>query len=224
MRAMTPPREFSPIEAIRFYFITDDKAPRFSPVEQVRAAIQGGATLIQYRNKTFSEAFLPEVIQIRELCREKGVPLVINDNIGLAERVMADGVHLGQSDDSPVLARERLGESAIVGTSVSDLAELATTDLAPCDYMGTGPVFATGTKADAKAVKGLAGFQEIANRAPAPVVAIGGITPDNAQSCFEHGAAGVAVISCISRADNPSEAARTMGKVCRDWFRSDSRA
>jgi thiamine-phosphate pyrophosphorylase len=203
---------------LRFYFITDDQAPEISPLGQVRAAIQGGATLIQYRNKSYTEPFLPEVIQIRDLCREKGIPLVINDHIDLAEAIGADGVHLGQSDASPALARQRLGPEAIVGTSVSDLTELAATDLGPCDYIGTGPVFATGTKADAKAVKGLAGFQEIVRQAPVPVVAIGGITAENARACFEHGAAGVAVISDISRAKNPTENARKLGDVCRGWF------
>ncbi|MFW5854442.1 MAG: thiamine phosphate synthase [Thermodesulfobacteriota bacterium] len=211
------------IEVLRFYFITDDNAPAFSPIDQVRAAIQGGATLIQYRNKFYSEAFLPEVIQIRDLCRQKGIPLVINDHIDLAEAIGADGVHLGQSDASPALARQRLEPEAIVGTSVSDLTELAATDLGPCDYIGTGPVFATGTKPDAKAVKGPAGFQEIADKAPVPVVAIGGITAENARACFEHGAAGVAVISYISRAKNPIENARKLGDVCRGGFGSEPR-
>jgi thiamine-phosphate pyrophosphorylase len=211
------------IEKLRFYFITDDGAPRFSPLEQVRAALEGGATLIQYRNKSYSGIFLPEVIQIRELCRKNGVPLVINDNIDLAEHVGADGVHLGQSDASPRLARKRLGPAAIVGASVSDLEELAAADLDPCDYIGTGPVFATATKPDAKAVKGPSGFQDIVDRAPVPVVAIGGITADNARACFEHGAAGVAVISYISRAQNPFANARKLGEVCRDRARPNPR-
>ncbi len=212
------------IEALRFYFITDDNAPEWGPLDQVRSAIEGGATLIQYRNKSYDDSFLGEVIQIRDFCRQKGVGLVINDHIDLAVQVEADGVHLGQSDASPALARQQLGPAAIVGTSVSDLGELAATDLAPCDYMGTGPVFATGTKTDAKAVKGLTGFQEIVKKAPVPVVAIGGITAENARACFEHGAAGVAVISYISRAKNPLENARKLGDVCRDWFRSKSRS
>ena len=207
------------IEALRFYFITDDGAPVHAPIDQVRAAIEGGAGLIQYRNKSYTDTFLQELFHIRDVCREKGVGLVINDNIDLAEQVGADGVHLGQSDDPPALARQRMGPEAIVGVSVSDLAELAVTDLTACDYMGTGPVFATGTKADAKTVKGLDGFQKIVDKAPLPVVAIGGITAENARSCFEYGASGIAVISYISRAKNPVEKARKLGDVCRDWFR-----
>ena len=202
---------------LRFYFITDDGVPDFPPAEQVRIAIQGGATLIQYRNKSFSPdrpEDLQEVVLIRELCRNAGIPLIINDNIPLAIQVMADGVHLGQEDASPAEARKILGKDAIVGATVSNLEELARTDLAPCDYMGTGPVFPTRTKANAKAVKGLAGFRKIAEIAPVPVVAIGGITAETAQSCFEHGASGIAVISYISRAENPAENARKLGKIC----------
>jgi len=211
------------IEVLRFYFITDDNAPESSPVDQVRVAIEGGATLIQYRNKSYDDSFLREVIRIRDFCRQKGVGLVINDHIDLAVQVGADGVHLGQSDDSPALARQQMGPEAIIGASVSDLAELAATDLGPCDYIGAGPVFTTGTKADAKAVKGLAGFQEIVKKASAPVVAIGGITAENARACFEHGAAGIAVISYISRAKNPIENARKLGDVCRGGFGTEPR-
>jgi len=211
------------IEVLRFYFITDDNAPESSPVDQVRVAIEGGATLIQYRNKSYDDSFLREVIRIRDFCRQKGVGLVINDHIDLAVQVGADGVHLGQSDDSPALARQQMGPEAIIGASVSDLAELAATDLGPCDYIGAGPVFTTGTKADAKAVKGLAGFQEIVKKASAPVVAIGGITAENARACFEQGAAGIAVISYISRAKNPIENARKLGDVCRGGFGTEPR-
>ncbi|MGE0084342.1 MAG: thiamine phosphate synthase [Desulfococcaceae bacterium] len=200
---------------LRFYYITDDKVPHFPPAEQVRIAIKGGATLIQYRNKSFSpDRHLEELVVIREMCQNTGIPLIVNDNIALALQIMADGVHLGQDDALPADARKMMGKDAIVGATVSNLEELAKTDLTPCDYMGTGPVFPTTTKANAKAVKGLAGFRKIAEIAPVPVVAIGGITAETALSCFEHGASGIAVISYISRAENPSENARKLGKIC----------
>jgi thiamine-phosphate pyrophosphorylase len=201
-------------DALRFYFITDDSAPDCSPIEQTRIALQAGATMIQYRNKSFSDDFLPEIIHIREICGDRNVPFVVNDDIRLAERVAADGVHLGQDDAAPSTARRILGKGAIVGISVSSLEELRNTDLSPCDYMGTGPVFPTGTKADAKAVKGLSGLKEIVELSPVPVVAIGGITADNAGGCFESGAAGVAVISFISRADDPLASALRLARAC----------
>ncbi|MEZ4527340.1 MAG: thiamine phosphate synthase [Desulfobacterales bacterium] len=200
---------------LRFYYITDDKVPHFPPAEQVRIAIEGGATLIQYRNKSFSpNLHLAEAVLIREICKNAGIPLLVNDNIALALQIMADGVHLGQEDAPPAEARKMMGKDAIVGATVSSLEELARTDLTDCDYMGTGPVFPTRTKADAKAVKGLDGFKRIAETAPVPVVAIGGITAETALSCFEHAASGIAVISYISRAQNPAENARKLGKVC----------
>ncbi|GBC63056.1 thiamine phosphate synthase [Desulfonema ishimotonii] len=125
--------------ALRFYFITDDSAPALSPAEQVRIALEAGATCVQYRNKHYGPDCLAEVVLIRQLCRDRDVPFVVNDNIDLARRVMADGVHLGQDDAPPARARELLGDSAIVGISVSDPDELAKTDLAPCDYMGNSP-------------------------------------------------------------------------------------
>lgn len=201
---------------LRFYYITDDRMPDFPPAEQVRIALQGGASLIQYRNKSFSrDRHLEEAVLIREICKRAGIPLIVNDNISLAMQIMADGVHLGQEDASPAEARKILGKEAIVGATVSNLEELAGTDLSPCDYMGTGPVFPTHTKADAKAVNGLEGFRKIAEIAPVPVVAIGGITAETAQSCFEHGASGIAVISYISRAENPAENARKLGIACK---------
>ena len=202
------------LKALRFYFITDDSSPGCSPMDQARIALQAGATMIQYRNKSYSDVFLPEIILIREICGERNVPFIVNDHTELAQRVSADGVHLGQDDAAPSVARRMLGEEAIIGISVSNRNELRSTDLSPCDYLGTGPVFPTGTKADAKAVKGLAGLKEMVDLSPIPVVAIGGITADNAGACFESGAAGVAVISFISRAHDPLANALRLGRAC----------
>ena len=201
-------------DALRFYFITDDGVDDFPALDQVRVAIEAGATMVQYRNKSFSLDAFEEVEAIGRLCRENQVPFVVNDNLLLARAVGADGVHVGQDDASPRLARRVVGPRAILGVSVSTMAELEQTDLAVCDYIGTGPTFATDTKTDAKAVHGLSGLRDIVNRSPIPAVAIGGIGPANAMDCFAHGAAGVAVISCITRASDPGEAAAAMAAAC----------
>ena len=201
-------------QILRFYFITDDQAPALSALDQVRAALQGGAGCVQYRNKHFTLPDYEEVRRIRNVCRTNGVPLLINDNVLLAGAVGADGVHLGQTDADPREARAILGPAALIGVSVSTPAELQQTDLAPCDYVGSGPVFATGTKADAKPVRGLDGLAEIVRQAPLPVVAIGGITARRAADCLHTGAAGVAVISAVSRAADPLEAATRLGEAC----------
>jgi len=201
-------------EALRYYFITDDGMDGFDALDQVRVAIEAGATMIQYRNKSFSLDAFEEVKAIGRFCRDKRVPFVVNDNVLLARAVEADGVHVGQEDALPRLARRVMGPRAIVGVSISSMAELEQTDLASCDYIGIGPTFPTGTKVDAKAAHGLAGLRDIVNRSPIPAVAIGGIGPANALDCFAHGAAGVAVISCITRSTNPLETAAAMAAAC----------
>jgi thiamine-phosphate pyrophosphorylase len=201
-------------EHLRFYFITDDSFAGFSAPEQVRVALEAGATLIQYRNKSFSLNDFEEVEAICRLCRQYRVPFVVNDDVLLARAAGADGVHVGQGDTPPRLARRIMGPGAIVGVSVSSMEELERTDLAFCDYIGTGPTFSTDTKRDAKAAHGLGGLRDIVNRSPLPAVAIGGIDPTNVLDCFAHGAAGVAVISCITRAGDPRRAAAAMASAC----------
>lgn len=199
---------------LRFYFITDDRAPHLAPVDQVAVALAAGATCVQYRNKNFSLDAYDEVVAVRDLCRRHAVPFLVNDHILLARAVAADGVHVGQEDDGPAAARRILGPGAIVGVSVSTRRELAATDLTGCDYIGSGPVFGTRTKADAKAVRGLDGLARIVAATPLPVVAIGGIGPQNAAACLARGAAGVAVISAVSRAPDPLRAARRLAAAC----------
>ena len=201
-------------EHLRFYFITDDSVDGFSAPDQVRVALEAGATLIQYRNKSFSLKDFEEVEAICRLCRQGRVPFVVNDDVLLARAAGADGVHVGQEDTLPRLARRIMGPEAIVGVSVSSMEELERTDLASCDYIGTGPTFPTDTKRDAKAVHGLSGLRDIVNRSPIPAVAIGGIDPTNTSDCFAHGAAGVAVISCITRVEDPLSAAAAMAEAC----------
>ncbi|WP_319521587.1 thiamine phosphate synthase [uncultured Desulfosarcina sp.] len=201
-------------EHLRFYFITDDSVDGFPAPDQVRVALDAGATLIQYRNKSFSLNDFEEVEAICRLCRQRRVPFVVNDDVLLARAAGADGVHVGQEDTPPRLARRIMGPGAIVGVSVSSMEELERTDLASCDYIGTGPTFPTDTKRDAKAVHGLSGLRDIVNLSPLPAVAIGGIDPTNALDCFAHGAAGVAVISCITRIEDPRSAAAAMASAC----------
>jgi thiamine-phosphate pyrophosphorylase len=199
---------------LRFYFICDDRAPVLTPYEQVRIALEAGASIVQYRRKHFDLKFYDEARAIRRLCRANGVPLVVNDHVLLAKALAADGVHLGQTDTDPDRARHILGSGAVIGASVSNLPELARTDVQACDYIGSGPVFPTATKADAKAVRRLDGLAEMCRKASLPVVAIGGIDHTNAAECFEHGAAGVAMISAISRAADPRDKARLLGAAC----------
>jgi len=200
--------------ALRFYFITDEHTSGFSPKEQVRIAIKAGATMVQYRNKSFSPRFFEEVALIKNICKCNAIPFIINDDILLAKAVMADGVHLGQDDEDPALAKRILGPRAIVGKSVSNLDELNVSDLSVCDYIGTGPVFSTLTKVDAKQAIGLSGLKAVVKASPVPVVAIGGIDPTNAGACFRQGASGVAVISVVTRTEDPLQNALAVASAC----------
>jgi thiamin-phosphate kinase len=201
-------------KTLRFYFITDDGAQDFPPLEQVRIAIQAGATIVQYRNKSFSLRSFDEAAAIRDLCKCNAVPFIVNDNILLAKAVEADGVHLGVDDEDPVLARNILGPQAIVGLSISNPFQLQQSDLSPCDYIGAGPVFDTQTKPDTKKTIGLMGLEAVVKASPLPVVAVGGIDHTSAEACFNRGAAGVAVISAVTRAENPRQHAVQISEVC----------
>ncbi len=198
---------------LRFYFITDHGPGCPDPVRQVKIALEAGATAVQYRNKAFVLGDWDQARAIRKLCKRAGALLLINDHVLLAKALGADGVHLGQGDCPPGLARSILGPEAIVGLSVSNRQELAKSDLAPCDYIGSGPVFATSSKADAKPVRGPQGLARVVAASPLPVVAIGGITAATAGECLRQGAAGVAVISHITRAKSPEARAAALAKA-----------
>ena len=201
-------------QKLRFYFITDDAAPALTALAQARIAIAAGATAVQYRNKSFSLKDFAEALEIRNLCKANQVLFIVNDDILLAKSLCADGVHLGQEDAALHMARQILGPDAIVGASVSTLDEFHRTDLTACDYIGAGPVFPTGTKADAKDVIGVAGLKRIIDQSELPVVAIGGIHAKNIADCFSQGAAGVSMISAISRAHDPVLSAAEIAKAC----------
>ena len=207
-------KNFTLLEALRFYFITDHAAPRYSALEQTKAAVAGGATIVQYRNKTFTPDDFEEVVEICRLCKSNSIPFIVNDDIILAKAVGANGVHVGQTDQAPKIARQILGPDAIIGVSVSTVDEFSKTDLSECDYMGSGPVYATGTKPDAKRVIGLAGLKTICNLSPIPVVAIGGIDPSNAKYCLETGAVGISVITTVSRSEDPFKSAAALANIC----------
>jgi thiamine-monophosphate kinase len=200
--------------ALRFYFITEEDVPGLSPIQQVQIAIRAGATVIQYRNKSFSSRFFEEVAAVRNICKCNAVPFIINDDILLAKAVSADGVHLGQEDEDPAVAKRVLGAMTIIGKSISNMDELHHTDLSACDYIGAGPIFPTRTKKDAKKAIGLSGLKSVVSTSPVPVVAIGGIDQSTASVCIQQGAAGVAVISVITRAKDPFQNALQVAEAC----------
>lgn len=177
---------------------------------QVEKALKGGATMIQLREKELDEAaFLAEAKQIKGLCRYYGVPFIINDSVKIAEAVGADGVHVGQSDMEAGSARAELGRDKILGVSAQSVEQAVLAEKRGADYLGVGAVFPTGTKADAEAVS-LDTLREICSAVSIPVVAIGGISLENAARLRGTGIRGISVVSAIFAASDIEAASRAL--------------
>lgn len=181
-------------------------------VEKVREALEGGATSIQLRAKKVSarEAYLAGK-EMRKLARDYGALFFVDDRIDLALALDADGVQLGPEDIPIEVARE-IAPNLLIGASVYSLEEAIEAERKGADYLGAGAVFPTPTKPEAR-VLGLEGLKEIVKRVKIPVVAIGGITRDNAREVMETGADGIAVISAVMGADDVKKAARELRSI-----------
>lgn len=165
--------------------------------QDVEAAIKGGATFIQLREKTLDEAhFLEEAKEIKELCKKYQVPFVINDNVDIALAMDADGVHVGQSDMEAGAVREKLGPDKIIGVSAQTVEQALLAEQKGADYLGVGAVFPTGSKDDAVEVSHET-LKAICEAVKIPVIAIGGISTGNVMELSGSGICGIAVISAI---------------------------
>lgn len=170
--------------------------------EQVEETLQGGATLIQIREKDLDEqSFREEALELKELCHQYHVPLIINDNVTLAKEIDADGVHIGQNDLELKQARHILGEDKIIGVSAHNFDEAKKAYENGADYLGVGAIFSTTTKKDADNVS-YETLRYICQNIDIPVVAIGGINQDNIIQLAGSGIDGVAVISALFASEN----------------------
>ena len=177
---------------------------------QVEKALKGGATFMQLREKNLDEEhFLQEAVEIKELCKKYHVPFVINDNVDIAVKMDADGVHVGQSDMEAGSVREKLGPDKIVGVSAQTVEQAVLAEKRGADYLGVGAVFSTGTKLDADDVS-YETLKAICEAVSIPVVAIGGITKDNLMELKGSGIDGIAVVSAIFAQANIEEATREL--------------
>ena len=185
-------------KALLLYAVTDRTWLRGQTLKsQVEAALKGGATFIQLPEEELDEeAFLEEALEIGKLCREYGVPFVINDNVDIAEKAGADGVHVGQHDMEAGDVRRRLGPDKIIGVSAQTVEQALRAQEHGADYLGVGAVFPTGSKADATEVEHET-LRRICDAVDIPVIAIGGITRDNVLELRGTGICGIAVISAI---------------------------
>ncbi|HBI62617.1 MAG TPA: thiamine phosphate synthase [Lachnospiraceae bacterium] len=181
--------------------------------EQVEEALRGGATWIQLREKELDEdSFFREASAIQELCRRYQVPFVINDNVEIARRIDADGIHVGQSDMEAGNVRAILGEDKILGVSAQTVEQAVLAEQRGADYLGVGAVFHTGSKPDADDVS-LETLKNICTAVNIPVIAIGGIGRHNVMELTGSGICGVAVISAIFAAKDIRSATEELKKL-----------
>ena len=174
--------------------------------EAVRESLDGGVTFLQLREKNLDDdAFREEALQIQKLCGEYDVPFIINDNVGVAASIDADGVHVGQSDMEAGDVRAKLGPYKILGVSAHTVEQAVLAEKRGADYLGVGAVFQTGSKADVDNIT-FETLKAICEAVSIPVIAIGGITRDNVKTLAGSGICGVAVISAIYAQKNIKEA------------------
>jgi len=199
-----------------FYFITDSGLTSGGVPGDVKAALAGGATLVQYREKgrAFDER-LAEARKLAGLCRAAGVPLIVNDDIALARETEAGGIHLGQSDAPPGEARDALGSRAIIGVSVSTPDEAREAERAGADYVAASPVFATTTKLDTGPGVGLEGLRSIRAATPLPLAAIGGLTLELLPDVVAAGADLICAISASLAGGNVTANVRALRVAMR---------
>lgn len=185
-------------------------------LKAVEDAIIGGVSLIQLREKDISTRdFYNLAVKMKELVNSYGVPLIINDRLDIALAVDADGLHIGQDDMPLKIARQILGPEKIIGYSASSLSEALFGEKNGADYLGVGPVYATGSKADAGPPIGLTNLKTIKERVSIPVVAIGGVGISNIAEVKQTGVDGVSVISAILGSQNIIEAAGSIAGLWR---------
>ena len=203
-------------KALLLYAVTDRSwLGEQTLYEQVEEALKGGATFVQLREKELDDdTFLAEAIEIQKLCKRYNVPFVINDNVEIARKMNADGVHVGQSDMEAGNVRALLGEDKILGVSAQTVEQAILAEARGADYLGVGAVFRTGSKDDADDVSHET-LKAICEAVSIPVVAIGGIGKHNVLELSGSGICGIAVISAIFAAEDIRGATAELKKLTK---------
>ncbi len=195
---------------LSLYLVTDksDDVEKF--LKTIEEAIKGGTTVVQIREKTADTLdFYRLALKVKEITTKYNVPLIINDRVDIALAIDADGVHVGQSDMPCDVTRRLIGEDKILGVSAATIDEAQKAQKDGADYIGTGAVFPTKTKDDAPSVTKQE-LKEIVDSIDIPVVAIGGITLENAHELVDTGISGLSVVSAIMSSDNPKKSSEEL--------------
>ena len=195
----------------KLYLVTDQKAClRKDFFQVVEAAVKGGVDIVQIREKMLNEKdFLEKSLRLKDLLDTYGVPLIINDSLSIALQCKAAGIHVGNSDLSPVKLRTEM-PAGIVGYSLEHMDQLTSANAAVADYIALSPIYATATKMDTITEWGLEGIRLVRSLSTAPLVAIGNIHAGNAAAIISAGANCLAVVSAICSAEDPECAAATI--------------
>ena len=204
-------------EHLLLYAVTDRTWVGNSTIEaQVEAAILGGATMVQLREKELTGPLLEqEALSLQKLCQKYQIPFLINDDVELAYKINADGVHIGQNDMKLSDARKRLGADKIIGVTAKTPEQAIAAEAGGADYLGSGAVFCTSTKLDAKALD-FDMLDRICDSVSIPVTAIGGICADNILALRGRHISGVAVVSGIFHSPDIEQAARNLRKLAEE--------
>ncbi len=203
----------------KFQVITDEgNIPDRTHLEIATAGCEGGATLIQYRDKLSSSLRMYEVArEIRKITRKKGVGLIVNDRLDIAMAVEAEGVHLGQTDLPIQVARKIWGKDKIYGASASNLEELNKAIKDGADYIGFGPIYGGRivyeVKPDAAPPSGLEILKKAVSTTTIPIIGIGGITEENILEVIQAGVKGIAVVAAVAWAEDMKEAASRLRNI-----------
>ena len=190
---------------LKLYLVTDPYlCATFGLLNTVNAAVKGGITMVQLRDK---EASTKDRIgvgkELQKILKDTEIPLIVNDDVEAALAIDADGIHVGQNDKSTVEIRGKVGKDKIVGLSCETIEDAKAADPALVDYIGISPVFPTPTKSDFNAYIGLDGISDIVNATSLPSVAIGGLKREHCGKIFSTGCQGMAVVSAICGKDDP---------------------
>ena len=200
---------------LRLCLVTDRNLAHGRPLtEIVDAAVRGGVTMVQLREKSATtRAFLEEARALKALLAPLGIRLVVNDRLDIAMAIDADGVHVGQTDLPVEEVRRLAGPGKIVGLSITNATQIMRPDAAAADYLGIGPIYQQQTKDDASTPLGVEGFRRLRALTQKPVMAIGGLKPDNSAPVLAAGADGLAIVSAIVAADEPEAVARQFARL-----------
>lgn len=207
-------------EMMLLYAVTDRMwTGKQTLMEQVEDALKGGVTCVQLREKELDEeAFLQEAMEMKALCERYHVPFFVNDNVEIAVKCKADGIHVGQEDMAAVQVRQKVGEDMMIGVSVHSVEEALEAVRNGADCLGVGAMFSTSTKTDADVLPKEV-VREICAAVDIPVVAIGGISKENIAELKGLGVDGVALVSAIFAADDIEKECRMLHKLSEEMVK-----